>query len=362
MFGFPFEVLTNATRRQQAMGRILDIFNVAAPVAAVDVKTRVNGLDADTPTGPVLISGSTVTFTYVVTNAGNVPLSSITVKDNNGTPGNTADDFNATYTSGDTNSNGQIDVGETWTFTAQRTVAVGQYATTGTVTATGNAQSISDTDLAHYFGIIPANADFNGDTIVDTGDYILWRRNSGVTSGATHGQGDANYDGAVNDADYMIWRSQYGMTIEAGGGGQGVAGVAASGAALPAEAASLAAPASASAGGASLQAEARGDEQESAARRAAFAALSRDWGARPAVGSARAQVLHRVLSSDAKAELLSACLLMSRPSKLVEADLQNVWEQRIANVSASEDDGDQASDADRPFEGAGFYALAQAIV
>ena len=38
-----------------------------------------NGTDNDTPTGPIVPVGSTVTFTYVVTNTGNVPLSGVTV-------------------------------------------------------------------------------------------------------------------------------------------------------------------------------------------------------------------------------------------------------------------------------------------
>ena len=44
----------------------------------------------------------------------------------------------------------------------------------------------------------------------------MWRKNSGITSGATHAQGDANNDGAVNDTDYTIWRTQYGSLPAAG--------------------------------------------------------------------------------------------------------------------------------------------------
>ncbi len=86
--------------------------------------------DNDTGTGPYVPVGGAVTFTYIVTNPGIVPLTTVSVIDDNGTPGNAADDFNATYSSGDTNSNGQLDVGETWTYTATRTLtAVGVSST-----------------------------------------------------------------------------------------------------------------------------------------------------------------------------------------------------------------------------------------
>jgi hypothetical protein len=217
MFGFPFEAMTSAARRQTAMGRILDFFAVAPPAPAVDVKARVNGQDADAPTGPMLVAGTTAAFIYVITNPGNVPLSSVLVKDNNGTPGNAADDFNATYFGGDANSNGQLEVGETWTYSASRTVVAGQYSTTGSVTATGNAQSVMDTDPANYFGVVP-NADFNGDSNVDASDFAVWRKYNGTASGAIHAQGDANYDGAVNGTDYAIWRSQFGTKVEGSSG------------------------------------------------------------------------------------------------------------------------------------------------
>jgi hypothetical protein len=51
-----------------------------------------------------------VTFTYQVTNLGNVPLSNVFVTDDNGTPGNTADDLVLRTFTGDTNGNGLLDL------------------------------------------------------------------------------------------------------------------------------------------------------------------------------------------------------------------------------------------------------------
>lgn len=60
------------------------------------------------------------------------------------------------------------------------------------------------------------NADFNGDSIVDGGDYVVWRKNVGLASDATQSQGDANGDGAVDNTDYGIWREQFGTSPGAG--------------------------------------------------------------------------------------------------------------------------------------------------
>jgi hypothetical protein len=113
--------------------------------AAINVVKSTNGQDANTTPGPFIPVGNTATFTYVVTNPGNVALGSVVVSDDNGTPGNAADNFNAVFQSGDTNTNGRLDVGETWTYQATRTVTAGQY--TNIATATGNPVDGSGTDI-----------------------------------------------------------------------------------------------------------------------------------------------------------------------------------------------------------------------
>ena len=129
--------------------------------ALVNLVKSTNGQDANTATGPTLPVGSTATFTYVATNPGNVALASVTVRDDNGTAGNTADDFNATFQGGDANSNGRLDTTETWTYQATRTVTAGQYSNIGTVTGNpvdptgGDIAGISDasdTDPSNHFG------------------------------------------------------------------------------------------------------------------------------------------------------------------------------------------------------------------
>ncbi len=129
-------------------------YSGAAPVA-VNIVKFVNGEDADSPTGPHLAIGSAITFTYVVTNTGTSPLSNVVVIDDHGTPGNTADDFSPTFSGGDTNGNGLLDVTETWTYTANANALAGQQTNVATVTATGLETTVTDNNPANYFGDAP---------------------------------------------------------------------------------------------------------------------------------------------------------------------------------------------------------------
>lgn len=69
-------------------------------------------------TGPANAKvGDTVTYTFTVTNTGDEPLDTITVADNVA--------GNGVYKSGDTNSDGKLDVNETWIYTANYTIPAG---------------------------------------------------------------------------------------------------------------------------------------------------------------------------------------------------------------------------------------------
>lgn len=82
-------------------------------------------------TGPAsAAAGSTVTYTFTVTNTGDVPLSNLTVQDNIAGAG--------VYQSGDTNNNQMLDLNETWIYTAQYTIPANQFnSVVNTVTACG---------------------------------------------------------------------------------------------------------------------------------------------------------------------------------------------------------------------------------
>ncbi len=91
-----------------------------------------------------------MTWTYVVTNTGNVPLANVTVTDDQAgvTP---------VYQGGDTNTNNLLDLTETWTYQATGTAVAGQYANIGTVTGfyPQGEEQVDDTDPSHYVGYVP---------------------------------------------------------------------------------------------------------------------------------------------------------------------------------------------------------------
>ncbi len=128
---------------------------------SIDLVKLTNGTDNNAPNGPYLAVGSTATFTYLVTNDGMVALSDIELSDDHGTPGDTSDDFTPVFIGGDADSDGLLDVGETWIYEASTVVTAGQYTNLGAVTGTpadadGNPvpslPQPTDTDLDNHFG------------------------------------------------------------------------------------------------------------------------------------------------------------------------------------------------------------------
>lgn len=111
----------------------------------VDIEKLTNSVDADSPTGPEIVVGQPVTWTFFVTNSGDLALSNVQVSDN---------------LLGPICSVGLLPVGVTTTCEASGTAVAGQYTNTGSVVAqpvdSGGAPvgaSVSDSDPSHYFGV-----------------------------------------------------------------------------------------------------------------------------------------------------------------------------------------------------------------
>jgi uncharacterized repeat protein (TIGR01451 family) len=102
----------------------------------IEIVKKVNGEDANDPPGPTVPVGSTLEFTYEVTNTGAVELTDIVVTDDQGL------DVTCPSTT--------LAPGEMMTCTAESEATEGPCLNTGTVTAKAGDTDVSDSDVAQY--------------------------------------------------------------------------------------------------------------------------------------------------------------------------------------------------------------------
>ena len=141
--------------------------DVAEPSLSIEKAT--NGEDADVETGPEIPVGDPVTWTYVVSNTGNVPLSSIVVTDDQ---------------VGQICTIETLAAGASSSCEATGTAVAGQYANMGTATTSYGGQDLSASDPSHYFGIEPSlsiekatngeDADVETGPEIPVGDPVTW--------------------------------------------------------------------------------------------------------------------------------------------------------------------------------------------
>jgi uncharacterized repeat protein (TIGR01451 family) len=125
-------------------------------------------LDADTATGPLLVSGP-VKYRVIVTNTGTVTLTDVAVTD---------PEYAGTIALNDTTlAPGEWAVGE-----FEMTWAAGQQQNTATATGSYGGQSYTDTDDAFYYGATPSiQVTKEGPAEAEVGDVITYYFN--VTTG-----------------------------------------------------------------------------------------------------------------------------------------------------------------------------------
>ncbi len=115
--------------------------NYYGVVAKIDIEKHTNGKDSDAAPGAELKVGQSVTWEYIVTNRGNVPLDNITV----------VDDKEGTISC----PKDSLDVNESMTCTKSGTVKEGHYENQATVTAhNDNTGDVKDSDTSHYTGVV----------------------------------------------------------------------------------------------------------------------------------------------------------------------------------------------------------------
>lgn len=104
---------------------------------ALSIEKSTNGEDADAAPGPIVTVGESVSWTYEVTNTGNVALTNILVTDDQeGTIGTVA----------------SLGVGASETLSKTGMVQLGGYTNLTTASTTYNSTQVSNTDYSHYTG------------------------------------------------------------------------------------------------------------------------------------------------------------------------------------------------------------------
>mgnify|MGYP003800420835 CR=1 FL=1 len=117
---------------------------------SIHLEKYTNDIDvasSDASNIPIISKGCPVTWTYKVTNDGNLPLSNLVLTDNKGA--------NPVRSSGDIDNDNILDLTETWTYSASGTAINGDYSNTATVTAnTGSTPAtVTDSDTSWYRGL-----------------------------------------------------------------------------------------------------------------------------------------------------------------------------------------------------------------
>jgi uncharacterized repeat protein (TIGR01451 family) len=138
------DVFSNIALSQNVNGQNNNFGEIAVPAIALVKKT--NGTDNDSVPGVLVRPGSTITWTYIISNTGTAALSSVVLTDDKigtiGCPATT------------------LAIGAGMTCTATGMAVAGQYTNVGSVTAvdsTGKTASAQNVD--HYLGVVPPAAD-----------------------------------------------------------------------------------------------------------------------------------------------------------------------------------------------------------
>ena len=173
----------------------------------IQIEKFVNGFDADSAAEAVEIAaGEEVTFTYEVTNTGEVAFAAdeVIVIDDNGTADDTSDDFNPSFVGGDTNNNGFLDVDETWLYSKSESA---QNLSTVIDFEGFAAGTVIDNEYADLGVTISATGGSNQAMIFNTfnptgGDYDLATNNQGNVliiseDGDSHDPDDNAHGGTI---------------------------------------------------------------------------------------------------------------------------------------------------------------------
>ncbi|OKH17512.1 SdrD B-like domain-containing protein [[Limnothrix rosea] IAM M-220] len=194
------------------------------PEPGIDIEKFTNGIDVDFSNLPEIVAGSAVTFTYEVTNTGNVAFTAaeVVVTDDNGTAGDTSDDFTATLVeSSDVGGDGILSAGETWIYTSEVQVAQDLSTTTTSKDVTFNFTDSSINSGSSYGNVRTFSKD---GVVVDVSAFSrdghgVWR--DGFLGKYGHGLGVKNSDGDGSHAvenqgwtDYILFEFDQDVVVD----------------------------------------------------------------------------------------------------------------------------------------------------
>ncbi|MFN8493436.1 MAG: hypothetical protein U0350_37905 [Caldilineaceae bacterium] len=137
-------VQTNFTNSAVVTAQPVNGGNALVATGTANVHVLTTGIDLQkTPKTQTVNAGGSANFTLVVTNRGNAPLSNVVLTDA------TCDGGSATYVSGDTNNNQQLDANEAWTYSCVVNNVQANFINSASVTAKGpNNAPVSAQDTA----------------------------------------------------------------------------------------------------------------------------------------------------------------------------------------------------------------------
>jgi hypothetical protein len=201
---------------------------VEASIHLEKVTTGTNPSGSHTGDGITITSGTAVTWTYTVTNDGDVPLSNIVVTDDQAgvnpaeTLGSDSDGLpsDSTHNIGDANNDGLLDVGEEWIFSASGVAVDGSYSNVGTATGEytddcDNVANPSDDDGSSYTGVSGPGVRtpgfwYNNGSLLWDGNALTFPKagDLGITNNPNTGTGpdllytvDTNHNGGIDGGD-----------------------------------------------------------------------------------------------------------------------------------------------------------------
>ena len=170
-----------------------------------------NGDDADTAPGLALDAGDPITWTYEVTNPGNILIRNVVLVDDQG--------LVPVFTGGDAGVIGELEPGEVWIYEASSTAVAGLHTNIATVTGLDLLeQPVEDSDPANYTAAGPLPAiigdlvweDPNSNQVQDAGEAGIAGARVMITNTATGAEvtattdADGHYRATVAAGEYTV--------------------------------------------------------------------------------------------------------------------------------------------------------------